>query len=51
MSRGVNIRPFRNLVYIMPPYVISDSELDVVINSIIDFLHLLQSGDSSFYQS
>lgn len=49
MSRGVNIRPFRNLVYIMPPYVISDSELDVVINSIIDFLHLLQSGDSSFY--
>lgn len=49
MARGVNIRPFRNLIYIMPPYIISDSELEVVIHSIIEFLHLLQKGDLSFY--
>ncbi|BCO30751.1 adenosylmethionine-8-amino-7-oxononanoate aminotransferase [Thiohalobacter sp. COW1] len=27
VQRGVWVRPFRNLVYVMPPYIISDDEL------------------------
>ncbi len=34
VSNGVWIRPFRNLVYIMPPYVIEEKELISLVNSI-----------------
>ena len=34
VEQGVWIRPFRNLVYIMPPYVIKDSELSQLTGAI-----------------
>ncbi|MBE9562062.1 MAG: aminotransferase class III-fold pyridoxal phosphate-dependent enzyme, partial [Proteobacteria bacterium] len=33
---GVWVRPFRNLVYIMPPYIITPAELTKVTDSIIE---------------
>ncbi len=34
VARGVWIRPFRNLVYIMPPYTISDAQLSQLCGAI-----------------
>ena len=31
VAHGVWLRPFGRLVYVMPPYVISESELDFLI--------------------
>ena len=34
LAAGVWLRPFRDLVYTMPPYVISDAELDLLLDGI-----------------
>ena len=34
-TRGVWVRPFRNLVYTMPPYVTSDEDLDLITAAIV----------------
>ena len=49
ISKGVHIRPFRNLIYIMPPYIIKEKELDIVINSVLEFLQLLQDRNDTFF--
>ncbi len=36
VERGVWLRPFRDLVYTMPPYVISDKDLTKVIKAVVD---------------
>jgi adenosylmethionine-8-amino-7-oxononanoate aminotransferase len=36
VERGVWLRPFRDLVYTMPPYVISDEELAAVTRAIVE---------------
>ena len=36
VDRGVWIRPFRNLIYVMPPYVIDDDDLVVLCEAIKD---------------
>lgn len=38
VDKGVWIRPFKNLVYIMPPYVINTEELSKVTNAIIEVI-------------
>ena len=38
VKRGVWIRPFLDVIYIMPPFIIKDDELDLLINSIIKVL-------------
>ena len=38
IDKGIWIRPFMNLVYIMPPYVISSSELTQITQAIHDVL-------------
>ena len=37
-ERGVWIRPFRNLVYLMPPYIIGDAELAQLTDAIRDLV-------------
>ncbi|RNM14264.1 adenosylmethionine--8-amino-7-oxononanoate transaminase [Nocardioides pocheonensis] len=35
LDRGVWVRPFRNLVYTMPPYVTSDDDLDTITRALV----------------
>lgn len=42
VNRGVNIRPFGKLVYIMPPYIITSRELRILTKAIVDVLELLE---------
>jgi adenosylmethionine---8-amino-7-oxononanoate aminotransferase len=36
VARGVWLRPFRDLVYTMPPYVIADDDLSTVCGAVVD---------------
>ncbi|MGB1884791.1 MAG: adenosylmethionine--8-amino-7-oxononanoate aminotransferase BioA, partial [Gammaproteobacteria bacterium] len=36
VKRGVWVRPFGKLVYVMPPYVINDNELDTLTAAMVD---------------
>jgi adenosylmethionine-8-amino-7-oxononanoate aminotransferase len=36
VDKGVWIRPFGKLVYVMPPYVISDEELDRLLTAMTE---------------
>ena len=38
VERGVWIRPFGTRVYIMPPYVISDSQLDKLMHEMVNLV-------------
>lgn len=38
MDKGIILRPLGNVLYVLPPYCISDDDLDYVHSSIIDFL-------------
>lgn len=38
LSRGILLRPLGNVVYVLPPYVISDEELDLVYTAIRELL-------------
>lgn len=42
-ERGILLRPLGNVLYILPPYCISDQELAQVHSAIIDFLTTLKS--------
>ena len=35
VKQGVWLRPFRDVIYIMPPFIVSERELDVMISSIV----------------
>ncbi|EIE98117.1 adenosylmethionine--8-amino-7-oxononanoate transaminase [Saccharomonospora glauca] len=35
-SRGVWLRPFRDLIYTMPPYITSDADLELVTEAMVD---------------
>ena len=39
VDEGVWIRPFGKLIYLMPPYVIQDNELDILCNAIFNVLN------------
>ncbi len=36
VARGVWVRPFGRLVYVMPPYVISNEDLDFLLRQVVD---------------
>ena len=39
LARGVWLRPFRDLVYTMPPYVIDDDQLDRLVDGVTAAVH------------
>jgi adenosylmethionine-8-amino-7-oxononanoate aminotransferase len=47
LKRGLLLRPLGNVLYFMPPYVITDTEVDWVIEQITDVVVSLQSSVSS----
>ena len=38
MERGVWVRPFKDIVYLMPPFVIDDEDLGVLMNAVYEVL-------------
>lgn len=42
VKRGVWIRPFGKLVYVMPPYVISDVQLNTLLEHLIEMLEAME---------
>lgn len=38
VSRGIWVRPFGRNVYVMPPYIISDDELETLVSQTIDII-------------
>ncbi|MDI3322804.1 adenosylmethionine--8-amino-7-oxononanoate transaminase [Pontibacterium granulatum] len=39
IERGLWIRPFGKLVYVMPPYVMSDADLDLLTSGMVEGIH------------
>jgi len=44
VDRGVWVRPFGKLVYLMPPYVISDKDLRYLCRQVVEVVHLRVNG-------
>ncbi len=42
LERGIILRPLGNIVYILPPYCISDKDLEYIYNAIEEFFDSLQ---------
>jgi adenosylmethionine-8-amino-7-oxononanoate aminotransferase len=42
VDQGVWIRPFGRLVYLMPPYVIDDEDLDTLTRAVVTVVSLLE---------
>ena len=42
VQRGIWVRPFGKLVYVMPPYVITDSELQTLLEQLVDVVEQMQ---------
>lgn len=38
MSKGILLRPLGNVFYVIPPYCITDLELQIIYNTILDFI-------------
>ena len=38
IKRGILLRPLGNLIYIIPPYIISNEDLDIIYNAVKEFL-------------
>ena len=42
VQRGIWIRPFGKLVYVMPPYVISEQELKILLQQLVEVVEQIQ---------
>jgi adenosylmethionine-8-amino-7-oxononanoate aminotransferase len=42
IGKGIIMRPLGNVIYVLPPYCISDNDLDYVYDSIVEFLSQLK---------
>jgi adenosylmethionine-8-amino-7-oxononanoate aminotransferase len=39
LAKGILLRPLGNVIYLVPPYCISDKDLDYIYDAIIEFLN------------
>ena len=46
VDRGVWIRPFGKLIYLMPPFIIGEHELGALIDAINDVIHSIPARDA-----
>ena len=46
-NNGLNIRPLGNAVYLMPPYCITDEQLQRAYDGIIEVLDLVNSQEAA----
>lgn len=46
VEQGIWVRPFGKLVYVMPPYVIQDDELDTLLNGVVHVVSAMQEQAS-----
>ncbi len=46
VEQGIWMRPFGKLVYVMPPYVIADDELNVLLNGVVHVVKAMQEQES-----
>ena len=51
LERGLLLRPLGNVLYFMPPYVISDAEANWALDQMSEVLHDLDAGASAAYAS
>jgi adenosylmethionine-8-amino-7-oxononanoate aminotransferase len=42
VQRGIWIRPFGKLVYVMPPYVITEKELKILLQQLVEVVEQMQ---------
>lgn len=42
LKQNILLRPLGNIIYVLPPYIITDSELDLIYNAIREFLKFLK---------
>jgi adenosylmethionine-8-amino-7-oxononanoate aminotransferase len=42
VEAGVWVRPFNNLIYLMPPYIISTDELNILTNAVTTIISNIQ---------
>jgi adenosylmethionine-8-amino-7-oxononanoate aminotransferase len=40
MSRNILLRPLGNIVYILPPYIITNEELDIIYEAVMELLQI-----------
>lgn len=45
LQRNILIRPLGNVIYILPPYIISKEELNKIYEAIIDFLNTMEDPE------
>lgn len=45
LANGVLLRPLGNVTYFMPPYVITENEIDLMANTAIEGIHLATKDD------
>ena len=43
MERGVFLRPLGNVIYILPPFVITDEQLDTIYQTILEVLEIMNT--------
>ena len=43
MERGVFLRPLGNVIYILPPFVISNEQLDIIYQTILEVLEIMNT--------
>ena len=44
VRRGIWIRPFGKLVYVMPPYIISEQELKTLLEQMVEVVAQLEKS-------